>query len=63
VDSGNESDFQPVRVTHGWDVTGAAAFGFTTCWVNRSGLPFEDMGQRPTWTVDRVDAIAPMIFS
>jgi len=43
--------------SNGWDVTGATAFGFNTCWVNRSGGPFEQMDERPTWTVSRLDEI------
>lgn len=30
-----------------WDVAGAAAFGFATVWVNRSGLPDEYPGLSP----------------
>jgi 2-haloacid dehalogenase len=31
--------------SNGWDAHGAAAFGFTTWWVNRAGLP----GERLPW--------------
>ena len=27
--------------SNAWDVAGAAAFGFRTCWINRAGLPPE----------------------
>jgi 2-haloacid dehalogenase len=30
----------------GWDAVGAAAFGFPTYWVNRTGLPAEELGER-----------------
>ncbi len=32
---------------NGWDVCGAAWFGYTTFWVNRAGLPFEELGVTP----------------
>jgi len=32
---------------NGWDVSGAAWFGYTTFWVNRAGLPFEELGVTP----------------
>ncbi len=31
-----------------WDAIGATWFGFTTLWVNRSGLPLERLGTEPT---------------
>ena len=30
-----------------WDAAGAKAFGFWTCWVNRSGVPPEVLGVKP----------------
>jgi hypothetical protein len=38
--------------------TGAAYYGYTTCWVNRGGGTFEEMGQRPAHVVSGVDMIA-----
>ncbi len=32
---------------NGWDVAGAKAFGFQTCWLNRSGAPAEVLGVSP----------------
>jgi 2-haloacid dehalogenase len=31
----------------GWDVAGAKWFGYTTFWVNRLGLPVEELGATP----------------
>jgi len=31
----------------GWDAVGAKAFGYRTFWVNRMGLPVEEMGSAP----------------
>ncbi|MGQ0564561.1 MAG: haloacid dehalogenase type II [Gemmobacter sp.] len=33
--------------SNGWDVAGAAAFGFITVWVNRAGLPVDRLPGRP----------------
>jgi len=33
--------------SNGWDVCGAAWFGFTTFWINRRGEPAEELGIRP----------------
>jgi 2-haloacid dehalogenase len=33
-----------------WDAIGATWFGYTTLWVNRAGLPIEQLGTEPTRT-------------
>lgn len=33
--------------SNGWDVAGAAGFGFVTAWVNRAGLPVDRLPHRP----------------
>src|SRR4051794_11204096 len=33
-----------------WDAIGATWFGYTTLWINRFGLPLDDLGARPTRT-------------
>jgi 2-haloacid dehalogenase len=33
--------------SNGWDVSAAAWFGFRTFWVNRAGLPREELGVVP----------------
>ncbi|MEP7239269.1 MAG: haloacid dehalogenase type II [Devosia sp.] len=33
--------------SNGWDVAGAASFGFRTFWVNRAGAPVERLGVEP----------------
>lgn len=41
----------PARVafvsSNGWDVAGAARFGFTTAWVNRAGAPIDRLPHGP----------------
>lgn len=36
--------------SNGWDAIGATWFGYTTLWVNRQGLPLEQLGTEPTHT-------------
>src|SRR5215510_3057049 len=43
--------------SNAWDVAGAAAFGFTTCWCNRTNAPAEELQVTPDYEVDRLDAI------
>ena len=33
-----------------WDAIGATWFGYTTLWINRFGLPFDELGAAPTRT-------------
>ena len=35
---------------NGWDALGATWYGYQTLWVNRYGLPFEELGTQPTYT-------------
>lgn len=41
----------PARVlfvsSNGWDIAGAARFGFQTAWINRGGLPVDRLPHRP----------------
>jgi 2-haloacid dehalogenase len=43
--------------SNAWDATGARYFGFPTCWINRGGGNFEEMGQAPDWELGGVDEI------
>jgi 2-haloacid dehalogenase len=36
--------------SNGWDAIGATWFGYTTLWVNRAGLPLEQLHTEPTRT-------------
>ena len=36
--------------SNGWDAIGATWFGYTTLWVNRGGLPLEQLGTEPSRT-------------
>ena len=37
-----------------WDAIGATWFGYTTLWINRFGLPLEELGTEPTRTGTRL---------
>jgi len=39
-----------------WDVAGATHFGFTTVWINRKGLPIEQLGVQPKYVFTGFDA-------
>ena len=36
--------------SNAWDAIGATWFGYTTLWVNRSGVPLDPLGTEPTHT-------------
>jgi len=40
-----------------WDAIGATWFGYTTLWINRFGLPLEELGTEPTRTGSRLDDV------
>jgi 2-haloacid dehalogenase len=43
--------------SNGWDVAGAKAFGYRTCWCNRLGAPRENLGVTPDLEVSRLNEI------
>jgi 2-haloacid dehalogenase len=49
--------------SNGWDVAGAAHFGFRTFWVNRLGAPVERMGVQPLGTGSSLADLAPWLVS
>ena len=40
-----------------WDAIGATWFGYTTLWVNRAGLPLEQLDTPPTRTASSLRAV------
>ncbi len=44
--------------SNGWDVAGAAWFGYTTFWINRGGQPAEELGIAPDATGSRLTDVA-----
>lgn len=47
--------------SNGWDALGATWFGYRTLWVNRAGLPPEQIGPAPTLTASSLRAV-PELF-
>jgi 2-haloacid dehalogenase len=44
--------------SNAWDVAGAKAFGYATCWCNRLGAQMEALGVEPDYQVQQLDQIA-----
>jgi len=49
--------------SNAWDVAGAKAFGYRTCWCNRAGAPMEVLGAMPDLEVARLDQIPELMGS
>ncbi len=47
--------------SNAWDALGATWFGFTTLWVNRQGLPPEDIGPAPHHTGRDLTAVLQVL--
>tara|TARA_B100001996_G_C18400020_1_gene492554 strand:- start:128 stop:637 length:510 start_codon:yes stop_codon:yes gene_type:complete len=47
--------------SNGWDAAGGSAFGFSTLWVNRIGMPEEKMFWQPTWTGGTLETVLDLI--
>lgn len=47
--------------SNGWDATGARHFGFPTAWIDRGGHTFEEMGQKPDWTLRGLDDLLTVL--
>ncbi len=54
-------DCQPSEVlffsSNPWDVAGATSFGFKTIWINRQGIPFDELGVLPSFQFKSFDAL------
>ncbi|NKB20865.1 MAG: haloacid dehalogenase type II [Alphaproteobacteria bacterium] len=46
---------------NGWDIAGAASFGFMTAWINRAGLAEECLPTRPAATVPSLAELPALI--
>ena len=47
--------------SNGWDALGATWYGYQTLWVNRLGLPAEEIGPPPTRTASSLRAVLDMV--
>lgn len=46
---------------HPWDIDGAARAGMQTAWINRTGVPYPEWAQMPTYTADTLTSFAEKI--
>lgn len=55
----------PARVlfvsANAWDAAGGKAFGLTACWINRAGLPMEELGHPPDAEVADLTDLARLL--
>lgn len=47
--------------SNGWDAAGASAFGFTTAWVNRAGLPVDRLPAQPRYILPDLTTIPKLV--
>lgn len=47
--------------SNAWDVCGAARCDYQTCWVDRNGMPFDQLGQQPDLVVGNLAELANFI--
>lgn len=47
--------------SNGWDAAGASAFGFTTVWVNRAGLPVDRLPAKPRYILPDLTTIPKLV--
>lgn len=47
--------------SNGWDVAGAARFGFATVWVNRAGLPMDRLPHRPVHVLPDLTGLSALV--
>ena len=46
---------------NGWDIAGAASFGFTTVWINRGNAQEEYLPHRPAHTLSSLDGLPALM--
>ncbi|MEJ8840002.1 haloacid dehalogenase type II [Ramlibacter sp. AN1133] len=49
--------------SNSWDATGAAYYGYSTCWVNRARGCFDELGRSPDLEVPHLGRIAPALHA
>ena len=47
--------------SNGWDAAGAKAFGFTTFWINRDGVPTERHAGAPDYAIGSLSDLIPIL--
>ncbi|AKZ63972.1 HAD family hydrolase [Herbaspirillum hiltneri N3] len=49
--------------SNAWDAAGAAHYGFTVCWINRSGNTFDELGISPAVVVGGLDEVPGLLLN
>ena len=49
--------------SNSWDIVGASAFGFQTCWVNRLNAPMEELDESPNLVVSTLFELSDALDS
>ncbi|WP_092643859.1 haloacid dehalogenase type II [Jannaschia faecimaris] len=60
---GCEADSVLFVSSNGWDVAAATGYGFTTAWVNRTGLPMDNLPWTPTHVLTDLTGIPALAES
>jgi 2-haloacid dehalogenase len=47
--------------SNAWDASGARNFGYTVCWINRTGNTFDELGQRPDRVIAGLDELPVLV--
>ena len=47
--------------SNAWDVAGAKAYGYVTCWCNRLAAPMDALGADPDYQIERLDQLLQII--
>jgi len=47
--------------SNGWDAIGAASFGLTTFWINRSDAPMEELGLKPARVLHKLTDLVQVV--
>ena len=60
-------DLAPAEIgfvsSNGWDVAGAATYGFRAYWINRTGAPFDRLGVQPAAIINSLGDLVPLLIS
>ncbi|MCS6766344.1 MAG: haloacid dehalogenase, partial [Candidatus Protistobacter heckmanni] len=48
--------------SNAWDALCAGWFGYTVFWVNRQGLPFEELGEAPHHTASSLTGVLDLVL-
>ena len=47
--------------SNAWDASGARHFGFSVCWINRTGNTFDELGQTPDHVINSLEQLPRLL--